>query len=83
MKSIACSNLKNKLTTTIDEVCEEHAPVIITRKNTPSTVLLSPADYAALEETAYLLKSPDNAMRLMESVAELESGRGVEKTLVE
>ena len=82
MKSITCTNLRNKLTATIDEVCEEHAPIVITRNNTPSVVLLSLADYTALEETAYLLKSPNNAMRLMESVAELESGRGDEKAQV-
>ena len=83
MKSITSTNLRNRMTETIEEVCKAHAPVIITGRNRPSVVLLSLADYGALEETAYLLKSPANAMRLMESVAEIESGHGREKALAE
>ena len=83
MKTISSSTLRTKLTSTLDEVCSAHDPILITRKNTPSAVLLSLADYEALEETAYLLKSPDNVMRLMESVVELESGRGEEKVLAD
>jgi antitoxin YefM len=45
--------------------------------------MLSLEDYRALEETAYLLRSPKNAKRLMESIVELESGRGVEREMVE
>jgi hypothetical protein len=40
-------------------------------------------DYQALEETAYLLRSPKNARRLLESVAELEAGGGVPRDLAE
>jgi antitoxin YefM len=67
----------------MEKVCDDHAPVIITRKNQRSVVLLSLEDYQALEETAYLLRSPKNARRLLESVAELESGGGTERELVE
>ncbi|GIK58513.1 MAG: hypothetical protein BroJett015_41760 [Chloroflexota bacterium] len=45
--------------------------------------MLSLEDYQALEETAYLLRSPRNAKRLMESILELESGRGTERGLME
>ena len=44
--------------------------------------MISLEDYQALEETAYLLRSPKNARRLLESVAELESGGGAERNLV-
>tara|TARA_R110000772_G_scaffold127818_1_gene235132 strand:+ start:2853 stop:2981 length:129 start_codon:yes stop_codon:yes gene_type:complete len=40
-------------------------------------------DYQALEETAYLLRSPKNTRRLIESMAELEAGEGFEKELIE
>jgi antitoxin YefM len=40
-------------------------------------------DYQALEETAYLIRSPKNARRLLESIAQLESGGGTERTLLE
>jgi antitoxin YefM len=67
----------------MEQVCDDHAPVIITRKNNKSVVLMSLEDYQALEETAYLLRSPRNAKRLMDAIAELESGAGVERTLLE
>jgi antitoxin YefM len=44
-------------------------------------VLLSLEDYESLQETAYLLRSPANAARLSESIAELEKGGGVVKSL--
>jgi len=40
-------------------------------------------DYQALEETAYLLRSPKNIRRLIESIAELEAGKGIEKEMLE
>ena len=59
----------------MDRVCDDHAPVIITRKNGGAVVMLSLRDYEGLEETAYLLSSPANARRLLESVEEMASGR--------
>jgi antitoxin YefM len=67
----------------MEKVCDNHTPVIITRKNQRSVVMISLEDYQALEETAYLLRSPKNARRLLESVAELEAGGGTERELVE
>lgn len=83
MDAISYSHARGQLAKTMEKVCDDHAPVIITRKNQRSVVLLSLEDYQALEETAYLLRSPKNARRLLESVAELESGRGTERELVE
>jgi len=65
------------------KVCDDHAPVIITRKAAQPVVMMSLEDFEALEETAYLLRSPKNARRLLESVAELESGKGTEKELMD
>jgi antitoxin YefM len=45
--------------------------------------MLSLDDYKSLEETAYLLRSPNNARRLLESIAELEAGQGIERDLIE
>jgi antitoxin YefM len=83
MDAISYSHARGQLAKTMEKVCDDHAPVIITRKNQRSVVLLSLEDYQALEETAYLLRSPKNARRLLESVAELESGGGTERELVE
>ena len=83
MDAIPYSRARSQLAKMMEKVCDDHAPVIITRKNQRSVVLLSLEDYQALEETAYLLRSPKNARRLLESVAELESGGGKERELVE
>ncbi len=63
----------------MDKVCDDHTPIIITRKNQRSVVMMSLEDYEALEETAYLLRSPRNARRLLESIAELDSSGGTER----
>jgi antitoxin YefM len=67
----------------MEQVCNDHAPIAITRKGEGAVVMISMDDYQALEETAYLLRSPKNTQRLIESIAELESGNGQEKELLE
>ena len=81
MNAISYTAARENLATTMDKVCSDHDPVIITRKRNQSVVLLSLEDYESLQETAYLLRSPANATRLSEGIAELESGKGVLKTL--
>jgi antitoxin YefM len=83
MEAITYSHARSNLAQTMEKVCDDHLPVIITRKNQRSVVLLSLEDYQALEETIYLLRSPQNARRLLESITELESGSGTERELVE
>lgn len=66
----------------MEQVCEDHAPIAITRKGEGAVVMMSMADYQALEETAYLLRSPKNTRRLIESISELEGGQGIETELI-
>jgi len=83
MDAITYTKVRENLAKTMDRVCDDHSPVIITRKNQRSVVIMSLEDYRALEETAYLLRSPKNARRLLESIAELEAGGGTERELVD
>jgi len=83
MDTVTYSEARSQLAKTMEKVCDDHAPLIITRKNARSVVMISLDDYEALEETAYLLRSPKNVRRLLESIAELESGGGTERDLVE
>ena len=83
MKALTYTTARQNLARTMDEVCEDHAPVIITRNKSESVVMISLEDYEALEETAYLLRSPKNARRLIESIAQLEDGKGTERELAE
>lgn len=82
MDTLTYSEARSKLANTMDKVCDDHAPIIITRKNSQSVVMMSLDDYQALEETAYLLRSPKNAKRLIESISELKSGGGTLRKLV-
>ena len=83
MESISYTSARSNLAKTMERVCNDHAPVAITRKGEGAVVMISMADYQSLEETAYLLRSPKNARRLIEAVAELEKGKGQEKDLIE
>ena len=63
------------------KVCDDHDPVIITRKQNDAVIMMSLEDYEALNETAYLLHSPKNTKRLLESIEELVKGMGKERKL--
>jgi antitoxin YefM len=83
MKAITYTAARQNLAKTMEKVCKDHAPVIVTRKSTDSVVIMSLEDYEALEETAYLLRSPKNTRRLIESIAQLEEGQGSERELTD
>jgi antitoxin YefM len=84
MRTTSYSELRKNLAAAIDRVNTDHEPVVITRdKGKPSAVLMSLEDFAAYEETSYLLRSPANARRLADAVAELERGEGREHPLAE
>jgi antitoxin YefM len=81
MTAISYTAARENLASTMDRVCADHAPVIITRNRDQSVVMLSLADYEALEETAYLTRNPVNAKRLLDAMEQLESGRGVKRDI--
>ena len=83
MDTITYSEARSKLAKTMEKVCEDHEPIIITRKSEGAVVMLSLEDYESLEETTYLLRSPKNVKRLLESLSQLEEGRGMVKVLQE
>ena len=83
MDAITYTEARENLAQTIQRVCRDHDPVIITRKREDSVVMMSLADYESLTETAYLLKSPKNARRLLAAIVELEEGKGQQRALAE
>jgi antitoxin YefM len=83
MEAMTYTAASQKLAKTMEKVCKDHAPMIVTRKSSESVVIMSLEDFEALEETAYLLRSPKNTRRLIESISQLENGRGLEKELIE
>ncbi len=83
MDAINYSDLRANLKSVMEGVCENHEPLIVTRKNSSNLVLMSYDDYSAMEETAYLLRSPKNAKRIRESIQSFAEGKGEEKELIE
>ena len=83
MEAITYTAARQNLAKTMEKVCKDRVPIIVTRKTSHSVVIMSLEDYEALEETAYLLRSPKSTRRLIESIAQLENDKGSEKELLE
>lgn len=83
MRAISYTTARNNLASTMKQVCEDHDPIIVTRKNNESVIIMSLEDYESLNETAYLMQSPKNAKRLIHSIEELKAGKGKERDLLE
>ena len=83
MKIVSYSAARANLAKTMEKVCEDHEPVVITRKSREAVVMLSLEDFESLEETSYLLRSPKNVKRLLTAIFELEQGGGTERELDE
>ena len=83
MRSISYSEARETLKSVIDEVIASRAPIAITRQRGEGAVLVSESEWASIEETMYLLRSPANAHELLASIAELDAGQGVERDLIQ
>jgi antitoxin YefM len=84
MDAISYSAARANLASTMDRVCNDHEPLIITRNgDQQAVVMLSLEDFKALEETAYLLRNPSNARRLLAATEQLNAGQGQARELVE
>lgn len=77
------SNARNNLKAVFDRVVADHAPIKITRQRGEGVVVISERDWESIEETLYLLSSPRNAERLLNSIKELDAGKGIERELID
>lgn len=75
MKILSYSEARSNLKQTMDAVCRDHAPIVITRHNEGSVVMLSLSDYNSITETLYLLSSEKNAARLRSSIDQIKAIR--------
>ena len=82
MQAVSYSEARENLKSMIDKVVADRAPLAITRQRGEGAVLVSASEWASIEETLYLLRSPANAKRLLDSIAELEAGNGEVHDLV-
>ncbi|OLT25593.1 prevent-host-death protein [Nocardiopsis sp. CNR-923] len=83
MKTMTYSESRANYAATLDSVIDDREEVVITRAGREPVVLVALSEYETLKETAHLLRSPENARRLVTAIEELESGRGIERGLAE
>lgn len=81
MRILSSTELRANLASVLDQVTEDHAPVIIHRAKGKPVVMVSLEDWEAMDETTYLLSSPANRASLREALAQAAAGQGVVKTM--
>ncbi|MEI7842048.1 MAG: type II toxin-antitoxin system prevent-host-death family antitoxin [Gallionellaceae bacterium] len=82
MEAVTYSHTRQHLAEIMNKVSDDRAPVLITRQSGNPVVMMSLQDFNALEETAYLLRSPKNAKYLMESIEQLVAQGGTKRELI-
>jgi antitoxin YefM len=83
MDVISYTDTRERLKDVMDRVVENHEPVVISRQKAESVVMVSLADWHAIEETIHLLSSPNNTQRLKSAIDELNAGGGTMRQLIE
>ena len=84
MRATPATELRKNLASELDRVENDREPLIITRPGgKPAAILMSLEEFGSWEATQHLMKSPDNARRLREAIADYEAGRMTERKLVE
>lgn len=82
MKTLSYSAIRNNLAKAIDQVTEDHAPILITRQKGAPAVLISLEDFESWQETAYLLRTPANAAHLRRGIAQVKAGKARSRKLL-
>lgn len=80
MKTLSYTSARTHLAKTMQKVCEDHTPVMITRSGSEPVIMMSLSDFEEIQETNYLMKSPNNAVRLLKAIDEIEDMIGGDKT---
>ena len=83
MRTMGYSESRRRYAEVLDSVVDDREEIVITRAGHESAVIVSLDEYQSLKETAYLMRSPANARRLLESIERLESGEGEVHELID
>ena len=83
MDALTYSYTRQHFADVMRRVNDDCMPVVVTSQRGKPVVIISLDDYHAMEETAYLLRNPKGAGRLMEAVDELRNGGGSFRELVD
>ena len=74
---VSYSYARQHLASVLDQAEDRQEPVFISRRDHEEMVLMPAAEFRAVEETAHLLRSPENARRLLRALQRALEG-GVE-----
>ncbi len=77
MDIVSYSETRANLKAIMDRVVNDHVPIAITRQRGKPVVMIDFDDWNAMQETRYLLATPNNAKRLLEAVADADAGRNM------
>ncbi|GAA1939599.1 MULTISPECIES: type II toxin-antitoxin system Phd/YefM family antitoxin [Streptomyces] len=83
MRTMTYTESRAKYAETLNAVTDDREEVIVTRAGREPVVIVALEEYESLKETAYLLRNPENARRLLASIDRLESGGGTVRELAE
>lgn len=83
MKTMSYTESRARYAEVLDSVIDDREEIVITRAGHEPVVIVSLADFESLRETAYLMRSPANARRLLDAMERLESGNGVTRELAD
>ena len=83
MEVTTYSKFRQNLKSFMDKVVQDSNPLYVSRTNGEDVVVISKSDYESMDETTYLLSSPKNKERLLQSIKDLEEGKGLERDLIE
>lgn len=83
MKTMSYTESRARYAEVLDAVVNDREEIVITRAGHDPAVIVSLDEYESLKESAYLLRSPQNARRLLAAIDELETGGGRERELAE
>ena len=77
MEITTFTEISKDFSAAMDRVVDDHMPIAITRQRGRPVVMVSLDDWNSMQETLYLMSSPNNAKRLLESIADAEAGRNM------
>jgi antitoxin YefM len=83
MRATTVTDFRANIATFLDDVSNDHVPLFVTRNGGRNVVVVSAEDWAGMQETMYLMSSPANARELLDSIAELNAGKGQVRELIE
>jgi antitoxin YefM len=82
MAHVTFTDLRNNLASHLDKIEADRTELVVTRQNHDPVVIIPLAEWEGMKETLHLLSTPANARHLLESIAEADAGKLVERELI-